>query len=183
MAYLTLIVGGVRSGKSRFAEQLASGATEVVYLATSQPGDEEMARRIAAHRERRPAGWRTVEEPWHVREAVNALMVAPATSEGSPPCVLLECLTLWLTNLTLGIPGHAGLEDASILQEIEKLEDVILLGEGRLVVVSHEVGCGITPANALARRFADLLGDANQRLARAAAEVFGCTAGIPLRLK
>jgi adenosylcobinamide kinase / adenosylcobinamide-phosphate guanylyltransferase len=173
---LTLIVGGVRSGKSRLGEELAARTPPVVYLATALPGDAEMARRIAEHRRRReaqPGAWRTVEEPWDAPGSVR--------SAGDVGCVLLECLPLWLTNLIVGMPGKNGLADADVR---ESVEDLVRAAEGsRLVVVSGEVGCGILPPNELARRFADLLGEANQRLAAAADEVYQCVAGIPVRIK
>jgi adenosyl cobinamide kinase/adenosyl cobinamide phosphate guanylyltransferase len=179
MPLLTLVVGGARSGKSRLAEQLAAAHPAVTYLATAQAGDEEMARRIALHRRRRAQqvpSWRTLEEPWDVAAAV-------ATQSAAGQCVLLECLTLWVTNLILGLPGRPALDDASIGREVERLIEAASSGTGRLIVVSNEVGCGIVSNSPLARRFADLLGEANQRLAGAAAEVYACVAGIPLRIK
>ena len=178
MAQLTLVLGGMRSGKSRFAEDLARATPPVVYLATAVPGDEEMSRRVAAHRERRaqyqPA-WQCIEEPWHVAHAVH--------SHGANGCLLVECLTLWITNLVLGLSGRAGLADAEILAEVDALADVAGAAPGRVIIVSSEVGCGIVPVPALARRFGNLLGEANQRLAAAAVEVHVCVAGIPLRIK
>ena len=184
MPHLTLIVGGVRSGKSRFAEQLAAAHPPVTYLATARAtlegtdADAEMAERIARHRQRRaqfPTPWQTVEEPWEV-----PAVVAAHQGTGS---VLVECLTLWLTNLVLGGAGQPALADAEILARVDALAATARESMARVLVVSHEVGCGIMPVNALARRFADLLGEANQRLAAAAEEVYGCMAGIPLRLK
>jgi adenosylcobinamide kinase/adenosylcobinamide-phosphate guanylyltransferase len=180
VAQLTLIVGGARSGKSRFAEQLAAGLPPVTYLATAAPwpGDAEMEARVARHRQRRAAHdppWRTVEEPWQVARAVEA--------HGQAGCVLVECLTLWVTALVLGRPGLPGLSDAEVLRDVAALAKA---GQGvpaRVLVVSNEVGCGIVPENALARRFADLLGEANQMVAAAATEVYGCLAGIPRRWK
>jgi adenosylcobinamide kinase/adenosylcobinamide-phosphate guanylyltransferase len=179
MRVLTLVVGGARSGKSRLAEQLAAAHSAVTYLATAHAGDAEMARRIALHRRRRAEqtpGWRTVEEPWDVA----ATVAAHGAADG---CVLLECLTLWVTSLMLGLPGRPALGDEEIGTQVERLIEVARAGPGRLIVVSNEVGCGIVPDNALARRFGDVLGEANQRLAAAAAEVYGCVAGIPLRIK
>ena len=179
MGLLTLVVGGARSGKSRFAEQMAAAHRGVTYLATAQAGDAEMARRIATHRRRRAEqapGWVTIEEPW----VVAPVVAAPGPAGG---CVLLECLTLWVTNLLLGLPGRPALDDEEIGRRVGLLIDAARAGPGRLIVVSNEVGCGIVPDNALARRFGDVLGEANQRLAAAAAEVYGCVAGIPVRIK
>jgi adenosylcobinamide kinase / adenosylcobinamide-phosphate guanylyltransferase len=178
MAQLTLVVGGVRSGKSRFAEQLAAGHPPVIYLATAQAGDPEMARRIAEHQQRRAeqaGGWRTVEEPWDVVSAVRG--------EAAAGCVLLECLTLWLTNRLTGLPGRPEAEDTTIRTDIAALAEAGQAVRARVIVVSNETGCGIIPANPLARRFGDLLGEANQRLAQTAAEVYWCVAGIPVRIK
>jgi len=175
MGRLTLIVGGVRSGKSRLAEELAAASPPVTYLATALAGDAEMAERIARHRQRRPPDWQTVEEPWDVAAAV-----AKHLRDG---CVLLECLTLWLTNLMVGLPQHPARGHADILTEVDALFETAHAGAGRLIVVSTEVGCGIMPANELGRRFADLLGEANQRLASAADEVFACWAGLAHKLK
>jgi adenosylcobinamide kinase / adenosylcobinamide-phosphate guanylyltransferase len=177
MGLLTLVLGGARSGKSRFAEERAAAHTPVIYLATAQPGDAALAERIARHRQRRtPLAWRTVEEPWDVVEVLRGC---------TPPeaCVLLECVTLWVTNLLLGLPGRDALDDDAIGAQVNALVEAAAGREGPLIVVSSEVGCGIIPANALARRFGDVLGDANQRLAAAAAEVYVCWAGIPVRIK
>jgi adenosylcobinamide kinase/adenosylcobinamide-phosphate guanylyltransferase len=174
MATLTLILGGVRSGKSRFAERLATERPPVTYLATAQAGDAEMARRIVEHRRRRPADWRTVEEPWDV---------AGVVARQDSGCLLLECLSLWLTNLILGLPDRPALDDACVRSEVERLIAAFGTAPGRVVVVSNEVGCGVMPVNALARRFGDLLGEVNQRLALVADEVYWCVAGIPVRIK
>lgn len=178
MAQLTLILGGMRSGKSRFAESLACTAPPVTYLATAVAGDAEMSQRIAQHRQRRahyqPA-WQCVEEPWHLVEAIR--------THGTGGCLLLDCLTLWVSNGMLGSSARSGLSDAEILAEADALAETAQSVPSRVIVVSSEVGCGIIPMQALARRFGDLLGEANQRLAAAAAEVHVCLAGIPLRIK
>jgi adenosylcobinamide kinase/adenosylcobinamide-phosphate guanylyltransferase len=168
----------MRSGKSRFAEELARAAPLVTYLATAVAGDAELGRRISLHRERRaqyrPA-WQCVEEPWHVVDAVRAHAL-----RGS---LLLECLTFWISNLLLGSSERSGLSDEEILAQVDALAEVSRAASGRVIVVSSEVGCGIIPESALARRFGDLLGEANQLLAAAAGEVHLCIAGIPLRIK
>jgi adenosylcobinamide kinase/adenosylcobinamide-phosphate guanylyltransferase len=174
VAPLTLVTGGVRSGKSRFAEQLAARHDPVTYLATAQAGDVEMAQRIARHRERRPASWGTVEEPWNIGAVLTTQNCG---------CVLVECLSLWLTNLLTGVGDRAALDDEDIRGEVRTLVESIRRTSAHVIVVSNEVGCGIMPVNALARRFGDLLGEANQRLAEAATEVFWCVAGVPVRIK
>jgi adenosyl cobinamide kinase/adenosyl cobinamide phosphate guanylyltransferase len=187
MGRLTLVVGGVRSGKSRFAERLAAAHPPVTYLATAapppappgpDPGDDAMSRRVARHRQRRAAlspPWLTVEEPWDVAAAVR--------THGAAGCVLVECLTLWVSNLLLGLPGRPALEDDAILAAVNGLAGAGQEVPARVVVVSNEVGLGAIPMDALARRYGDLLGEANQLLAATAAEVYGCMAGIPWRMK
>jgi adenosylcobinamide kinase/adenosylcobinamide-phosphate guanylyltransferase len=183
MGQLILVLGGVRSGKSRWAEHLAAAAPPVTYLATAQAGDTEMAGRIDLHRQRRPPDWRTVEEPWNVAQSLARIVQPAGGAPAATGSVLVECLTLWMTNRLLGIPGHPAEERPVILDAVEALAVAARDGRGRVIVVSNEVGLGILPANALARRFGDLLGEANQRLAAAAAEVYACWAGIPIRLK
>jgi adenosylcobinamide kinase / adenosylcobinamide-phosphate guanylyltransferase len=162
-----LVLGGARSGKSRFAEGLAAGiAGEKTYIATARPGDEEMAARIAAHRHRRGPEWSTLEAPVDVVEALEG---------ASGAFVLIDCLTLWISNLLL-----AGIE---VAPRIERLAGALPAWPGTVVVVSNEVGLGIVPDNALARRFRDDAGLANQRLAQACDEVVFVAAGLPLTLK
>ncbi len=167
---VTLVLGGARSGKSRFAEGLVrhqAGGRAMTYLATAQAGDEEMAVRIARHQADRGPGWRTVEEPLALPETLRA-------AGGAGP-VLVECLTLWLANLMFAERdvGAAGGDLLAALAE----------AGAPVVVVSNEVGWGVVPNNALARRFADEQGRLNQRVAGLAHEVFLIAAGLPLRLK
>jgi adenosyl cobinamide kinase/adenosyl cobinamide phosphate guanylyltransferase len=178
MAQLTLVLGGMRSGKSRFAEELAARHPPVVYLATALAGDAEMTARIAAHRQRRECfspPWQTVEEPWEIGQALR--------NHSRSGCVLLDCLTLWLTNLVVGTEKRLALADDEVRARLNRFAEAARETNARVIVVSNEVGCGLVPANALARRFGDLLGEANQRLAAVASEVYACVAGIPLRLK
>jgi adenosylcobinamide kinase/adenosylcobinamide-phosphate guanylyltransferase len=166
---LTLVLGGVRSGKSRHAEQLALASGRApVYVATAQALDDEMARRIAAHRARRGPAWRTVEEPL---DLVGALRRECAPER----IVLLDCLTLWLTNLMV-----AGRDVES--ESAQLLEALPGLG-GPVVLVSNEVGQGIVPDNAMARRFVDHAGFLHQGIALQADAVVFMTAGLPHRLK
>lgn len=162
-----LVLGGARSGKSRYAEGLALGhAGAWVYIATAQPGDVEMAARISAHRDRRGPEWSTVEAPIALVEALEA-----ATGN----FVLVDCLTLWISNLLLG--------QLDIASRIDRLAEALRVRPGTVVVVSNEVGLGIVPDNALARTFRDEAGLANQRLAEACDEVVFMAAGLPLKLK
>jgi adenosylcobinamide kinase / adenosylcobinamide-phosphate guanylyltransferase len=165
---LTLVLGGARSGKSRHAERLVSALPPPwFYIATGEPRDNEMAARIAEHRARRGARWQTVEAP---RELVGALAAAPAAA-----AILVDCLTLWLSNVML-----AGSE---IEAEIARLERALIERDGATVLVANEVGMGIVPDNALARRFRDVAGRLNQRFAAAADRVVLLVAGIPVQVK
>lgn len=162
-----LVIGGARSGKSAYAERAAlDSALPVVYLATAQALDAEMAQRIAHHRARRPAGWRSVEEP-------VALADALAREAAPEACVLVDCLTLWLTNVLL-----AGRE-----AEVGRFLAALPTLPGRIILVSNEVGWSIVPENALARRFRDEQGRLNQRVAALAERVTLVAAGLPLVLK
>lgn len=179
-----LVTGGARSGKSSFAEGLArQGRQPVVYLATAEAGDEEMRARIAEHRRRRPADWRTVEAPREVGRALAALGNAPGT-------VLLDDLGLLVTNRLLDLCGEdeptvatANALDLALAAEIDAVRAAQEAGTWDLVVVTNEVGWGIVPATPLGRVFRDALGRANQVLAAAADEVYLLVAGIPLRVK
>ena len=166
-AAVSLVLGGARSGKSRFAEDLlAAYAGQRIYLATAEPGDEEMRARIADHRQRRGEGWRTVEVP---------LDVAAAISDAGDDAVLLDCLTLWLANLMA-----AGRDIAEATAALGQA-----LGQARapVVLVSNEVGLGIVPDNPLAREFRDHAGRLNQAMAALATRVFFLAAGLPMTLK
>jgi adenosylcobinamide kinase/adenosylcobinamide-phosphate guanylyltransferase len=170
-----LIIGGARSGKSRLAEARAlAGGLAVTYVATAEARDDEMAARIAHHRARRPAGWLCVEEP--LRLAVTLARLARPDA-----CLLVDCLTLWLSNLLLA--GGELPDNPLPAAEIDALLAILPDLPGRLILVSNEVGCGIVPANALGRRFADEQGWLNQRVAAACDEVTLVAAGLPLTLK
>ena len=169
MAIKVLVVGGQRSGKSRHAERLVaeSGLTPV-YLAIATAGDGEMAERIDTHRNRRGNGWRTIEEPLDI-----AAVIAREAKAGS--VVLVECLTLWLSNL-MGAGRDIDIASDGLIAALEQ-------AAGPVVLVSNEVGAGIMPDNALARRYADALGILNQRVAATATQVVLVAAGQPLTLK
>jgi adenosylcobinamide kinase/adenosylcobinamide-phosphate guanylyltransferase len=164
---LTLVLGGARSGKSRHAEGLITALPPPwTYVATAEAGDEEMAARIKSHRERRGAQWRTIEAP---RELAKAL-----AAWGNGP-VLVDCLTLWLSNLMLA--------EANVEEETAQLEETLAATKGPLVLVANEVGSGIVPGYPLGRRFRDMQGILNQRMAARAERVILMVAGLPLALK
>lgn len=170
----TFVIGGARSGKSAFAQGLALKAQGPrVYLATAEPLDAEMAERIAVHRLSRGDGWITIEEPLDPASRIIELKM-----ELGSGVVLIDCITLWITNL-LG----AGRSDSQILNAVDGLVRACGHTAARVVMVSNEVGNGIVPENALARRFRDIAGAANQRLAAASDAAYLLAAGIPLRLK
>ncbi|KJH84300.1 MULTISPECIES: bifunctional adenosylcobinamide kinase/adenosylcobinamide-phosphate guanylyltransferase [Pseudomonas] len=168
---LQLILGGARSGKSRLAEKLAADThLPVTYIATSQPLDGEMNQRVAQHRARRPAEWALVEEPlalaWVLRE--NA---------ASDRCLLVDCLTLWLTNLLM-------LDDPQrLIAEREALLDCIGVLPGEVIFVSNETGMGVVPLGELTRRYVDEAGWLHQALAERCQRVVLTVAGLPLTLK
>lgn len=166
---IALVLGGARSGKSRYAETLVGANAERVpiYVATAEAGDEEMAARIAHHRSRRGHAWKTIEEPLALTEALARVAVEDT--------VLVDCLTLWISNLILA--------EREIEVEVDALCATITAMGARIVLVANEVGLGIVPDNALARRFRDHAGRLNQRLAEIADHVVFLTAGLPIILK
>jgi adenosylcobinamide kinase / adenosylcobinamide-phosphate guanylyltransferase len=167
MPKLTLVIGGARSGKSRYAESvIAALPPPWTYVATAAAGDDEMAARIKIHRQRRSPQWRTIEAPRDLQAAFAACGTMP---------VLVDCLTLWLSNLLL--------DEADIDAEIESLEKILAATAAPIVLVANEVGCGIVPDNPLGRRFRDLQGILNQRVAALADRVVFMVAGLPLAVK
>ncbi len=170
-AACTLILGGARSGKSAYAERLAANSGhEVVYFATATAEDGEMQTRIAHHRERRPAHWRTVE---CARGLAGALHGAAAPGR----CLLVDCLTLWVSNL-LFEEGESSWET-----EREALLNVLPTLPGSVLLVSNEVGLGVVPMGAISRRFVDESGRLHQALAAQCERVVWVAAGLPLALK
>ena len=165
---VTLVLGGARSGKSCYAESLIEALPPPwIYLATAEARDAEMEERIAAHRARRGQGWQTIEAP---HDLAGALSGVPAGS-----AVLVDCLTLWLSNRMLA--------EADMDHEIAALESQLARHAGSVVLVANEVGSGVVPDNPLARRFRDSQGTLNQRIAARASRVVFMVAGLPLFVK
>ncbi len=168
---LELILGGARSGKSRFAERLAAeSGLSVAYIATSQALDGEMTERIAHHRERRPAHWALVEEPLQLARVLREQAAVER-------CLLIDCLTLWLTNLLmLDDPARLAEERDALLECLDGLP-------GRVLLVSNETGLGVVPLGELTRRYVDEAGWLHQAVAERAQRVTFMVAGLPMTLK
>jgi adenosylcobinamide kinase / adenosylcobinamide-phosphate guanylyltransferase len=206
--HLFFVTGGARSGKSTFAERLAAQQAEplggrVLYLATSETNDPEMAERVAAHRSRRPGTWKTVECPLEVPAAVREQAGASRAAGVSVPVFLVDCISFWVSNLLFAggdlggtDPGDEFNYDKSLLTPAQEhaasarvgaaVQDLLAaLDEtgATLVAVSNEVGMGVVPEYPLARVYRDQLGWANQRLAAAADRVYLCVAGFPIDVK
>lgn len=166
---IVLVIGGARSGKSVFAEGLAeaSGLAKV-YVATGQAFDREMSERISEHKQRRSTGWENVEDPFDL-----AGVLAKVAGDGK--AVLVDCLTLWVTNLML--------EDKDVIAESDSVLAVLPELQGHIIFVSSEVGLGIVPDNYLARSFRDHAGRLHQQIAAIADEVYFVAAGLPLKMK
>lgn len=166
-----LILGGIRSGKSRLAEGWAKeSGLPVTYLATALPGDEEMKQRIEAHRQRRPAHWRLVEEPYRLAQALER-------HAGEGQCLLVECLTLWLTNLLLDA------DPQRFHQERRELLELLPDLPGEIILVGNETNMGVVPLGELSRRFCDESGSLYQALAASCEQVYLTVAGLPMKLK
>ncbi|MBI3979884.1 MAG: bifunctional adenosylcobinamide kinase/adenosylcobinamide-phosphate guanylyltransferase [Chloroflexi bacterium] len=173
---LVLILGGARSGKSTFAEQLAAAMPgPIAYLATATVGDdEEMRRRVAVHRQARPAEWQTVEEPTDLAAGLRQ-------AEGART-ILLDCVTLWAANVLLG----ESTEEAAEVAVDGRLDDFLAAyeaGKASVIAVSNEVGLGLVPPYPLGRLYRDVLGRVNQRLAARADTVYLMIAGLPVEIK
>ena len=182
-AKLTLILGGVRSGKSAWAEQQAADLNRpVLYLATGQAGDGEMAERIRRHKDRRPASWQTIEEPLRPAAALSAALAT--TAANPPPVVLLDALDVWIANIILEQESadFAAVESL-VLAELARLLAVCRQQTAAAILVSSEVGLSPVPPNALGRRFQDLSGAVNQQAAAAADAVYLVVAGLPVPIK
>lgn len=191
MGKLILVLGGARSGKSSYAEQIArqGGGDRVLYVATARAGDDEMRQRIVLHQQSRPAAWRTLEVPESVGEAV-------LKSAGDAKAILIDCLTVLVANTLLAAAGpeddpfgepsddpfQAAIEER-IIAEVGSIADCARQLSADIVVVSNEVGMGVVPPYDLGRAYRDLLGRANQIMARHADEVYLLVAGIPMKVK
>jgi len=169
---VVLVLGGVRSGKSRYAQQLAACGGRVAVIATAEGRDEEMRQRIARHRNERPASWTTIEAPIELPSALTE-------AGGRFDTLLVDCLTLWASNLL----EHAAGNTDRVFQYGQSLADALKHCHASVVLVSNEVGSGIVPDNELGRLYRDVLGGLNQRIATVADEVVLLVAGCPLVIK
>lgn len=170
---ITFVIGGCRSGKSSFALDQADRAAkkDKYFIATSQPLDPEMEKRVEKHQKERGKDWHTIEEPILIHEIINEY-------SGRAGVILIDCLTLWLSNLL-----HHSYDSAGILELLDKLEKALLGCECPVFLVSNEVGLGIVPENKLAREFRDLAGIIHQRMAKLSGRVVMTLAGIGLEVK
>ena len=171
------ITGGTRSGKSRFAEQLAlEFGAPLCYLATAQSLDNEMGERIRRHQQRRGNAWQTIEEPLHLTQTL-------ACCDGNYSAVLVDCLTLWLTNLLMLYEDLGEQAEERIMEDVHRLTATLRGMTTPVILVSNEVGMGIVPEHYLGRIFRDIAGQANQIMAAAAGDAWLVASGIPLKLK
>jgi adenosylcobinamide kinase/adenosylcobinamide-phosphate guanylyltransferase len=169
---ITLILGGARSGKSRLAQKLAAGYSPVVFVATAQPSDDEMRRKIERHKAERPAEWFTIEEPLRLETVLQG--------QGSTHSLLLiDCLTLYTSNLMTAERN----DPEAVLQRAALLSEALKSVDTSVILVSNEVGSGIVPMHPAGRMFRDLLGEINQRVAAVADNVLVMVAGLPLVVK
>ncbi|MBO8137465.1 MAG: bifunctional adenosylcobinamide kinase/adenosylcobinamide-phosphate guanylyltransferase [Desulfotomaculum sp.] len=179
---LTLVIGGASSGKSSFAEKLAGSISDnVTYVATAAVLDDEMARKVALHRLSRPQHWKTIEETTNLIDVINK-------HSQEDEVILIDCLTLWLSNLLLNAsnssPGISWPEKEShILNEVKKLAEIAANSSAEVIIVANEVSLGLVPNNKLGRAFRDVAGRANQVVAQYADEVYLVVAGIPIEIK
>lgn len=171
MYKIIYVTGGARSGKSSYALRLAGNYAGRVFLATAEPFDGEMQHRIDRHREERGDGFHTIEEPLYVERAMASLPSGTGV-------VLLDCLTVWAGNLM-----HHLVTDGAVASRVDALMAVLREPPCDMILVSNEVGMGVVPENAMARRFRDIAGTINQRVAAAATEAWLLCSGIPVKLK
>ena len=174
---ITLILGGARSGKSRFAHELAAkSGKKVLFVATGEPLDEEMRARIDTHKKSRPAGWKTLEAPTNVARALRGKI-------GDAEVVIIDCITLLVSNLMGDENTDVGIWEKKVVAEIKRLNALMKESKANFIIVSNEVGLGLVPTTPIGRAYRDILGMANQMLARNADEVYLMVAGIPVVLK
>lgn len=176
---LIFLLGGARSGKSRYAETWArENGKQVLFVATAEAFDEEMQARIARHRADRPSNWTTLEAPLHTGEAIRAALTGQDT-------VLVDCLTVLAANVLMALPETASQDDvnSAVAAEVDALLAAYARSRAVWLVVSNEVGMGVVPPTRLGRLYRDALGRANQQLARAADDVLLLVAGLPWALK
>ena len=168
-----LVLGGCRSGKSNFAKQTADNMAmdQKIYLATSVPTDREMKARVKRHQDDRGPDWATIEEPIRIHETIDRACAQAKV-------ILVDCLTLWISNLLF-----RGKDEAGIMAAVDLLEGALNRSTCPVILVSNEVGYGIVPENSLARQFRDMAGLVNQRVAQAVDEVVVSMAGIPVQIK
>ena len=170
---LIFVTGGARSGKSQFAQDLAHSLKgRKVFIATAEALDDEMRQRIASHRRARPSGWDTVEEPRHLGQAVQECT-------GAYDILLIDCLTLWISNLLT----NNSLDEAEIGLEVKNLINSCKTESSTVIIVSNEIGMGIVPVDSLTRLYRDIVGRANQEIAKKADEVFLVVSGISMQIK
>lgn len=175
---ITLVLGGARSGKSTFAEKVAyqRGHDMVSYLATAEAVDQEMSERIKKHQELRPKTWQTVEEAYKLQDVF--------LSFPTDRVVLLDCLTIYISNILLKVSNNSSYNEEEII--MEELRGIINITREKnidLIIVSNEVGSGVVPVSKLGRRFRDIAGRVNQLIASRADEVYLCVAGLPVEIK
>jgi adenosylcobinamide kinase/adenosylcobinamide-phosphate guanylyltransferase len=176
---VTLITGGARSGKSTYAQEIAMKAGgPVLFVATAEAGDEDMRKRIEAHRKSRPAGWSTLEATSDIGSRI-------AENIGQAKLVIVDCITLLVNNIFMRYDDtiDADTAEKGVMTEIEELIDCTDRVEAEFIIVTNETGLGIVPADRISRLYRDVLGRANQRLAQRADDVYMLIAGIPVSIK
>jgi adenosylcobinamide kinase / adenosylcobinamide-phosphate guanylyltransferase len=169
---VTLVLGGVRSGKSRFAQRIASGFGSVIFIATAKPSDPEMELRIERHRRSRPSAWQTLEVPVDLDVALSNL-------HDAKQLVVIDCLTVYLANVMSEAQGN----ESTVGEQVERLCSALEETRSSVILVSNEVGSGVHAATATGRFYCDLLGELNQRVAALADNVILMVAGIPIPVK
>jgi adenosylcobinamide kinase/adenosylcobinamide-phosphate guanylyltransferase len=169
---VTFVLGGVRSGKSRFAQRMASGSGSVIFIATAKPSDPEMELRIECHRKSRPAAWQTLEVPVDLDAAISSL-------QDPNQLAVIDCLTVYLANVMSKAEG----KESVIRDHTERLCSALKETRASIILVSNEVGSGVHAATATGRFYCDLLGELNQRVAALADNVILMVAGIPVPVK